>query len=62
MMADIRMLQEQTQQLQNLIGAVSEALKTVNGRLDQQTEVEPQGVRGSEVDHRHARGRPARRP
>ena len=43
MMADIRMLQEQTQQLQNLIGAVGEALKealkTVNGRLDQQTEV-----------------------
>jgi tol-pal system protein YbgF len=39
MMADIRMLQEQTQQLQNLIGAVGEALKTVSGRLDQQTEV-----------------------
>ena len=39
MMADIRMLQEQTQQLQNLIGAVGEALKTVTGRLDQQTEV-----------------------
>ena len=39
MMADIRMPQEQTQQLQNLIGAVGEALKTVSGRLDQQTEV-----------------------
>ena len=39
MMADIRMLQEQTQQLQNLIGAVGEALKTVSGRLDQQTEI-----------------------
>lgn len=39
MMADIRMLQEQTQQLQNLLGAVGEALKTVSGRLDQQTEV-----------------------
>jgi tol-pal system protein YbgF len=39
MMADIRMLQEQTQQLQNLIGAVGDALKTVSGRLDQQTEV-----------------------
>jgi tol-pal system protein YbgF len=39
MMADIRMLQEQTQQLQTLISAVGEALKTVSGRLDQQTEV-----------------------
>ena len=38
MMADIRMLQEQAQQLQNLLGAVSEALKAVNARLDQQTE------------------------
>jgi tol-pal system protein YbgF len=45
MMADIRMLQEQTQQLQNLIGALSaslnatlnEALKAVNTRLDEQT-------------------------
>ena len=39
MMADIRMLQEQAQQLQNLLGAVGEALKTVSTRLDQQTEV-----------------------
>jgi tol-pal system protein YbgF len=39
MMADIRMLQEQAQQLQNLLGLVSEALKAVSGRLDQQTEV-----------------------
>ena len=39
MAAELRMLQEQTQQLQNLIGAVGEALKTVSGRLDQQTEV-----------------------
>jgi tol-pal system protein YbgF len=45
MMADIRMLQEQAQQLQNLIGALntalnatlSEALKAVNTRLDDQT-------------------------
>lgn len=38
MMADIRQLQEQTQQLQNLIGALSAALdstvKTLNTRLD----------------------------
>jgi tol-pal system protein YbgF len=45
MMADIRMLQEQAQQLQNLIGALSttlnatlsEAMKALNTRLDEQT-------------------------
>lgn len=40
--ADIRMLQEQSQQLQNLLAALGEALKAVNvainARLDQQTE------------------------
>jgi tol-pal system protein YbgF len=39
-MADVRILQEQSQQLQNLIGALntalSEALKAVNTRLDEQ--------------------------
>jgi tol-pal system protein YbgF len=39
MMADLRMLQEQAQQLQILIGALSESLKAVNTRLDQQAEV-----------------------
>lgn len=38
MMADIRMLQEQAQQLQILIGTLSEAIKAVNTRLDQQNE------------------------
>jgi tol-pal system protein YbgF len=38
MMADIRMLQEQAQQLQVVLGALSEALKAVNARIDQQTE------------------------
>jgi tol-pal system protein YbgF len=38
MMADIRMLQEQAQQLQVLIGALNETIKTVNTRLDQQSE------------------------
>jgi TolA-binding protein len=38
MMADLRMLQEQSQLLQNLIGSVTDALKAVNARLDQQTE------------------------
>jgi TolA-binding protein len=38
LMADIRMLQEQQQTLQNLIGQVADAIKTVNTRLDQQAE------------------------
>jgi tol-pal system protein YbgF len=36
--ADLRMLQEQAQMLQNLIGSVTDALKAVNTRLDQQAE------------------------
>ena len=38
LMADLRMLQEQSQLLQNLIGSVTEAVKAVNTRLDQQGE------------------------
>jgi len=38
LMADLRMLQEQSQLLQNLLGALNESLKAVNTRLDQQTE------------------------
>ncbi len=38
LMADIRMLQEQSQVLQNLIGQVAEAVKAVNTRIDQQAE------------------------
>lgn len=38
LMADIRMLQEQSQQLQLLLGTLTESLKAVNARLDQQTE------------------------
>jgi tol-pal system protein YbgF len=41
MMADLRMLQEQSQQLQNLIGQLTDALKTLDtrlgGRIDDQT-------------------------
>ena len=37
MMADIRILQEQSQQLQNLITAMTDALKAVNARIDEQT-------------------------
>lgn len=36
MMADIRMLQEQNQQLQNAITQLGEVLKTINGRIDEQ--------------------------
>src|SRR4051812_48675354 len=38
LMADLRMLQEQTQLLQNALGTLTEALKAVNARLDQQTD------------------------
>jgi tol-pal system protein YbgF len=38
LMADLRMLQEQAQLLQNMLGTLAEALKTVNARLDQQAE------------------------
>jgi tol-pal system protein YbgF len=37
MMADIRILQEQSQQLQNLLGALNESIKAVNSRIDEQT-------------------------
>jgi TolA-binding protein len=36
LMADIRMLQEQAQLLQNLLGTLNESLKAVNTRLDEQ--------------------------
>jgi TolA-binding protein len=38
LMADLRILQEQSQQLQNLLGTLNDAIKAVNTRLDQQTE------------------------
>jgi hypothetical protein len=48
LMADIRMLQEQSQQLQNLIGslnaALTEALKAVNARLDEQANATRKGL------------------
>jgi TolA-binding protein len=37
MMADLRMLQEQTQTLQNLLNSLFEAIKAVNSRIDEQT-------------------------
>jgi TolA-binding protein len=38
LMADLRMLQEQTQLLQNVLNQMTDALKAVNTRLDQQAE------------------------
>jgi TolA-binding protein len=38
LMADVRMLQEQTQLLQTMLGSLNEALKALNTRLDEQTE------------------------
>src|SRR5262249_40911167 len=38
LMADLRILQEQSQLLQNMIGTLNEAIKAVNTRLDQQAE------------------------
>ena len=39
MMADLRMLQEQNQTLQNVLGSIAEAIKAVNTRLDDQVKV-----------------------
>lgn len=39
-MADLRMLQEQTQQLQALMNELGEALKSVNSRIEDQTSLE----------------------
>jgi tol-pal system protein YbgF len=36
MMADLRILQEQTQVLQNILGSITEAIKAVNARIDEQ--------------------------
>ena len=37
LMAEIRMLQEQQQQLQQMMGALAETLKTVSTKIDDQT-------------------------
>lgn len=44
MMADIRMLQEQQQLLQNLLAQLNESLKAVNTRLDQQSDTLRKGM------------------
>ena len=40
LMADLRILQEQSQLLQNMVGTLAEAIKAVSARLDQQTEAD----------------------
>jgi tol-pal system protein YbgF len=44
LMADLRILQEQSQILQNMVGTLAEAVKAVNTRLDQQAEASRRAV------------------
>ena len=62
MMADIRMLQEQAQQLQNLLGALNEALKAVNARSTSRPNANRKAFADQKLGHRHAVERSARRP
>ena len=48
-MADLRMLQEQTQQLQALMADLGEALKAVNTRIEDQTSLERKAFADSRV-------------
>ena len=52
MMADIRMLQEQNQQLQVTLAAMAEALKAINGRFDEQATATRKGFadQGLKID------------
>jgi tol-pal system protein YbgF len=44
MMADVRMLQEQNQVLQNLLGSIADAIKAVNVRIDEQAAVSGKAI------------------
>jgi tol-pal system protein YbgF len=44
LMADLRILQEQSQLLQNMLGTLGDAIKAVNARLDQQAETDRRTV------------------
>jgi TolA-binding protein len=44
LMADVRMLQEQNQQLQNILGSIVEAIKAVNTRIDDQAKTTSKGM------------------
>jgi len=47
--ADIRMLQEQAQQLQALLNGLGDALKAMNARLDDQTALERKAFANNKV-------------
>ena len=49
LMADIRMLQEQSQQLQIVLGQLAEALKAINGRIDEQTNISRKSLADQKV-------------
>jgi TolA-binding protein len=52
MMADLRMLQEQSQQLQLLLGSLSETLKAVNSRLEQRLDQQNEATRKAFADQK----------
>jgi TolA-binding protein len=52
MMADLRMLQEQSQQLQILLGSLTEALKGVSTRLEQRLDQQNESARKSFADQK----------
>jgi TolA-binding protein len=52
MMADLRMLQEQSQQLQVLMGSLAETLKAVNARLEQRIEQQGETARKAFADQK----------
>jgi tol-pal system protein YbgF len=55
-MADIRMLQEQAQQLQALLTGLGDALKQVNSRLDEQSALERKAFADGKVQMDNASG------
>lgn len=52
MMADLRILQEQSQQLQNLLATLTETIKTVNQRLDQRLDQQAEVSRKGFADQK----------
>ena len=52
MMADIRMLQEQAQQLQNLLGTLNESLKAANARIEARIDEQTNATRKAFADQK----------
>ena len=52
LMADIRMLQEQAQQLQNLLGTLNESLKAANARIDARIDEQLNATRKAFADQK----------